>query len=239
MGMDNINMSMLLLHTQIGSGPQPLHNFLSRCLETQSTNKPPNQSIEAGLCLFCSWGDCIISFVIISGKGTFSGGNILWMTIHPQHFWRITPRPTISKQFQICIHRWGFCFPYPPPQIIMALLRSLLRSQLFFILIPELPWMWMGYWIHCTQQPLQIPIRQQYSISLFVILFCKEVADFDGYTKKLTFRSPHTEIKWHGLPLGDKYPRDTPRCGFYNENPDCQPEGKVNVPITAFYRGLR
>ncbi|XP_041460790.1 atrial natriuretic peptide receptor 1-like [Lytechinus variegatus] len=38
---------------------------------------------------------------------------------------------------------------------------------------------------------------------------------------------PGKSIKWPGGATGP--PRDTPLCGFYNENPECQPDGRLST----------
>ncbi|XP_071788533.1 atrial natriuretic peptide receptor 1-like [Asterias amurensis] len=55
------------------------------------------------------------------------------------------------------------------------------------------------------------------------------VLNFYGLSNELKFYKP---IKWHGFPDGE-VPPDTPRCGFYNENPICKPKDDNTVLLIA------
>ena len=52
------------------------------------------------------------------------------------------------------------------------------------------------------------------------------VADYYGVSNEIKF---YKEIKWHGT--NGEVPLDTPRCGFYNENPSCKPKGIIIIII--------
>ncbi|XP_022100537.1 atrial natriuretic peptide receptor 1-like [Acanthaster planci] len=54
------------------------------------------------------------------------------------------------------------------------------------------------------------------------------VADYYGITQEIKFRKP---IIWHGG--NGEVPRDTPICGFYNENPECNPKENNTVLLVS------
>ncbi|XP_038058319.1 atrial natriuretic peptide receptor 1-like isoform X3 [Patiria miniata] len=54
------------------------------------------------------------------------------------------------------------------------------------------------------------------------------VADYYGISQEIKFHKP---IIWHGET--GEVPRDTPICGFYNENPDCNPQENNTVLMVS------